>query len=168
MATEELGRCYCFGKCGVPKDLPRAFELFTEAAELGSIDAHFHLGNCYLEGNGVEKDLRTAMDHYKIAAKGGHPFARFSLGVIEFNAGKFDRALKHYMISTKMGDEGSLNKVKVLFMGGHATKEDYKEALVGFRDTTDGMKSLEREEAKALMEEREKAKKALEKRAQSG
>ena len=100
----------------------------------------------------MEKDLRLAMDHYKIAAKGGHPIAQFDLGVIEHNAGKFDRALKHYMISTKMGDEGSLNKVKALFMAGHATKEDYKEALVGFRDTTDGMKSPEREEAKAIKE----------------
>ena len=79
-----------------------------------------------------------------------HPVARCDLGVFEFNAGKFNRALKHYMISAKMGYKNSLNAVKDLFMCGHATKEDYKEALVRFRDVTDGMKSPEREEANAL------------------
>ena len=42
-----------------------------------------------------------------------------------------------------------MNLVKDMFMAGIATKEVYKEALVGFRDATEGMKSPKREEAKA-------------------
>ena len=37
-----------------------------------------------------------------------------------------------------------------MFMDGQATKEVYKEALLGFRDAMEEMKSPEREEVKAF------------------
>ena len=39
-----LGQKYFFGSLGLQKDMRKAFDLFTEAAELGSIDALFSLG----------------------------------------------------------------------------------------------------------------------------
>ena len=43
-AINQLGDQYIKGHLGFSKDVPRAVELWTEAAELGSIDAHFSLG----------------------------------------------------------------------------------------------------------------------------
>jgi len=54
------------------------------------------------------------------------------------------------MISAKMGHENSLNSVKDLFKEGHATKAHYAEALLGYRDAVEEMKSPQREEAKLL------------------
>merc|ERR1711862_897872 len=117
-AVYHLGQYYRKGMCGVTKDIPRAIELFTEAARLGSMNAHCRLGLLYNIGDAVERDLRTAVKHHEIAAKGGHPIARFVLAKIELDAGNYDRALKHLKISAKMGHEDSLNEIKMIFTHG--------------------------------------------------
>ena len=70
--------------------------------------------------------------------------------VLNIKVGTYDLAVQHWMISAKMGYEPSLNSVKVMFMGGHATKVQYAEALMGYRDAVEEMKSPQREEAKRL------------------
>ncbi|EJK64892.1 hypothetical protein THAOC_14321, partial [Thalassiosira oceanica] len=55
-AIHFLGQKYYFGTLGLQKDARKAFELWEEAAELGSIDAHFDLGNAYRQGHGVQQD----------------------------------------------------------------------------------------------------------------
>ena len=54
------------------------------------------------------------------------------------------------MISAKMGDEMSLNSIKEMFKEGDASKAQYAEALIGYRDALEEMKSPQREEAKRL------------------
>ena len=49
-----------------------------------------------------------------------------------------------------MGDEGSLNDIKSMFKEGYATRAQYAEALLGYRDASEEMKSPQREEAKRL------------------
>ena len=53
VAIQFLGSQYYHGKCGLERNVPRAIELWTEAAELGSTEAQFILGNKYNEGEGV-------------------------------------------------------------------------------------------------------------------
>ena len=81
--------------------------------------------------------------------KGDVP-SRHMLGVVEFNEGNYELAVQHLMISAKMGYEGSLNGIKDMFKDGHATKAQYAEALLGYRDAVEEMKSPQREEAKLL------------------
>ena len=76
----------------------------------------------------------------------GHAKSRHSLGIIEDH----ELALQHIMISAKMGFEPSLNKIKDMFKDGDATKAQYAEALLGYRDAVEEMKSPQREEAKRL------------------
>ena len=55
------------------------------------------------------------------------------------------------MISAKMGYGNSLNSLKNRFMNGQATKAQYAEALRGYQDAIEEMKSPQkREEAKRL------------------
>ena len=49
-----------------------------------------------------------------------------------------------------MGHEKSLNSIKKMFKEGHATKAQYAESLLGYRDAAEEMKSHQREEAKRL------------------
>ena len=145
-----LGTKYFNGKLGLAKDVPRAIELWTEAAELGSLNAHCHLGMVYYNGNGVEVDKPRGLHHYQQAAIKGDVPSRHNLGAVEFNAGNYDLAVQHFLISAKMGYEGSLNAIKKMFKEGHATKAQYAEALLGYQDAVEEMKSPQREEAKRL------------------
>ncbi|EJK45553.1 hypothetical protein THAOC_35828, partial [Thalassiosira oceanica] len=49
-----------------------------------------------------------------------------------------------------MGHEGSLTKIKDMFMKGHATKAQYAEALRGYQNALEETKSPQREEAEAV------------------
>ncbi|EJK70315.1 hypothetical protein THAOC_08336 [Thalassiosira oceanica] len=88
--------------------------------------------------------------HWQEAAMNGDVASRHFLGVAEYNQGNCELAVQHLMISAKMGDELSLNCIKEMFMGGLATKEQYTEALMGYRDAVEEMKSPQREDAKRL------------------
>ncbi|EJK63023.1 hypothetical protein THAOC_16341 [Thalassiosira oceanica] len=55
-AMQFLGDQYYYGMLGLAKDVPRAIELWTRAAELGSVEAHHNLGATYYNGDGVEDD----------------------------------------------------------------------------------------------------------------
>ena len=46
-AMNILGSKYYHGELGLTEDVPQAIELSTEAAELGSLDAHHNLGYAY-------------------------------------------------------------------------------------------------------------------------
>ena len=79
----------------------------------------------------------------------GHVESRHNLGCDEGDKGSYDRAVKHYLISARMGHSRSVQKIKEMFMGGLATREQYTEALKGYQDAIEEMKSRDRDEAKA-------------------
>ncbi|EJK51899.1 hypothetical protein THAOC_28887, partial [Thalassiosira oceanica] len=138
------------GILGLVKDVPRAIELWTEAAELGSLDAHFLVGHAYYRGKVVEEDKPRGIRLWQQAAMKGHVASRHMIGFVEAMNGNHQLAVQHLMISAKMGDQGSLNVIKDLFKAGHATKPQYAEALLGYRDAMEEMKTPLREEAKRL------------------
>ena len=149
-AIKFLGHKYFHGELGLTKDVPRAIELWTEAAELGSIDAQAALGILFYNGNGVGEDKPRGVHHWQQAAMKGHVLSRYNLGFVENENGNYELAVRHWMISAKMGHEGALNAIKDLFKVGQATKAQYAEALRGYGDAVEEMKSPQREEAKRL------------------
>ena len=142
-------QCYD-GELGLVKDVPRAIELYTEAVELGSLQAHYFLGIAYYNGDGIEEDRPRGVNHWQQAAMEGDAPSRHWLGVAECDNGNYELTVQHCMISAKMGYETSLNCIKDMFKGGHATKAQYAEALLGYRDAVEETKSSQREEAKRL------------------
>ena len=148
VAMHFLGDQYCHGRLGLTKDVPRAIELWTEAAELGSLYAYYQLGIAYYTGNDVEEDKPKSIRHLQHAAMKGHAQSRHQLGAVEFEAGNYNLAVQHLMISAKMGNEKSLNGIQEIFKIGQATKAQYAEALLGYRYAVEEMKSPQREEAK--------------------
>ena len=73
--------------------------------------------------------------------------ARDHLGNVEVRAGNYGRALKHYMIAGGFGNNDSLKKIKQLYLGGDATKEDYAKALKAYQAYLDEVKSDDRDKA---------------------
>jgi TPR repeat protein len=107
-----LGTLYADGDLGLQKDMNKAFELWTRAAELGSCIAHYQIGGAYYQGDGVEKDTKKAIHHFELAAMAGHEFARHNLGYIENKSGNMERAIKHWTISASAGDRKSMMMIE--------------------------------------------------------
>ncbi|EJK77267.1 hypothetical protein THAOC_00911 [Thalassiosira oceanica] len=188
-AISSLGNNYFHGELGLAKDVPRAIELWMEAAELGSANAHYELGIAHYFGKGIEEDEPRGIRLWQLAAMKGHVLSRDSLGVLghkyytgkgveedkprgirhwqqaamkgdaesravlgvaEYQNGNNELAVQHWMIAAKRGFEKSLNAIKDMFKEGQATKAQYAEALLGYRDAVEEMKSPQREEAKRL------------------
>ncbi|EJK72079.1 hypothetical protein THAOC_06430 [Thalassiosira oceanica] len=153
-AINILGQKYFHGVNGLQKDMRKAVELWEEAADFGSIEALFSLGNTYDLGDGVQQDKAKAVELFGKAAMHGHVLARYNLGAIERKKGSHNRAVRHFMISAKMGHENSVENMKNYFMGGFATKEQYAEVLKGYQDAVEETKSHDRDEAKAYLNSR--------------
>ncbi len=138
-------------KCYNEGDYEGAFEYYTKAATLGNIDAHLNLSVMYYEGGeGVEKDMKKAVYHMEESAIGGDPGARYNLGQYEVENGRYDRAMKHWIIAAKLGYDEALDVVKENFRRGFVSKEDYAAALRGHQAAVDATKSAQREEGYAL------------------
>ena len=148
-AIYNMGCDYYIGSHGLPQDGAKAFELWHRAADLGHAEACFNIGNSYYHGNGVERDTKKGKHYFELAAMGGDAIARHSLGALECNAGNFDKALKHFMISVGAGYELSLDTIRRIFIKGHATKDDYAKALQSYQAYLDEIKSPQRDEAAA-------------------
>ena len=146
-AIYRLGGHYWFGQKGLVKDICRAIELWTEAAELGSLEAHYQLGAAYYYGKDVAEDKPRGIHYWQQAAMKGQVESRFNLGVAEYHNGNYELVVQHLVISAKMGDQHSLDAIREMFKGGRATKAQYAEALRGYQDAVEEMKSPQREEA---------------------
>ncbi len=128
-------------------DCEKAFQYWTKAAELGYAIAHFNLSTLYQKGQGVEKNEKKEVYHLEEAAIGGHPGARHNLGCHEGNAGRHDRAMRHWVIAAKQGRDDALENVKYGFTKGLVSKEEYEAALRGHQAAVDATKSEQREKA---------------------
>ncbi|EJK50600.1 hypothetical protein THAOC_30366, partial [Thalassiosira oceanica] len=102
-AITYLGHKHYFGQLGLAKNVSRAIELWTEAAELGSLDAHYQLGHVYYTGVGVEVDRARGIHHLQQSAMKGNAESRHNLGANEYDHGNYQLAVQHWMISAKNG-----------------------------------------------------------------
>ncbi|EJK74004.1 hypothetical protein THAOC_04346, partial [Thalassiosira oceanica] len=150
-AINHLGEKYCHGRLGLQKDMQRAVELWTEAAELGSVEALNNLGVAYHSGAGVKQDLAKGIHFWRKAAMQGHDQCRHNLGCDELREGNYDRAVRHFLIAAKMGFAHSFVVIRDMFAKGTATKEQYAEALKGYQDAVEEMKNSDRDEAKRVL-----------------
>jgi tetratricopeptide (TPR) repeat protein len=142
VAIREVGR-----KCYEKGDYETAFKYYAKAAELGDADAHYQLSFMHQNGDGVEKDKKKELYHLEEAAIGSNAAARHNLGVEELKNGRFDRARKHFIIAANHGLENPLKAVRKLYANGHASKEDYADALRAYQAAVDATKSEERKKA---------------------
>jgi len=132
-------------------DYDTAIKYWTRAAELGDAMAHHVLSVAYYDGKGVEQNKEKFIYHSEQAAIAGHPEARHNIGIEEWNNDRFDRAKKHFIIAANLGCHESLRQVMELCADGHASKEDYANALRAYQVAVDAMASKERGEAEKVL-----------------
>jgi len=128
-AFYSLGCQYEGGQCGLSKDINKAIELYEQAAEFGSLEAHIFLANAYENGQGVETDF-AKVHHFEIASIGGHESARYALGWYEERVkGNMDRAVKHYVLAANCGYDDGIKAVGKVYKLGLVTKDGYAASL---------------------------------------
>lgn len=74
-----------FETTGNYNDASHAFELFSQAAGLGDVEAEYYLGYCYFYGYGTTKDYDRAYDHFLSAANEGDALAQAMVGKCLYN-----------------------------------------------------------------------------------
>jgi hypothetical protein len=148
-AMFQLGIHYIHGKKGVTKDLDKTVELFHRAAELGSPNACYNLAIRYYRGDvgdGVIKDEMKAKQYYEKAAMAGCSDSRFQLGILDATV---DRSIKHWLIAANGGNIEAVNEIKKAAVRGVATKDHYAQALRGYQQYLEEVRSAQRDRAAA-------------------
>ena len=79
-AIFHLGDLYNHGGNGLEKNESRAIELWSEAADLGSIEALHFMGGVYYHGKGVKRDKSKGLRCWESAAMKGGVHSRHCLG----------------------------------------------------------------------------------------
>ena len=151
-AFYELAGYYYDGD-GMPQDIVKANELYLKAGELGCAEAYCKLGVSYYNGMGLEVDKKKAKNYWELAAMNGDVYARHNLGCMEEQAGNHHRA-KHFLLSARAGYKKSLDAVKLGFMKGVVTMDEFANTLRAYQDSCNEMKSDDRDKAEAYQTQR--------------
>ena len=69
------------GGCALFAPRAESFGSLLARAEAGDADAQNEVGNCYLHGNGVERNDALAAEWYRKSAEQGYAYAEYKLGV---------------------------------------------------------------------------------------
>jgi len=142
---------YCAdGFCNLPQDYQNVGDLWLKAGKCGYATGYYNLGQGFGMGIGVEAaDTKKAKHYYELAAMMGDKDARHNLGVEDYNAGNYQRAMKHFIIAAKTGYKRSLDAVKQGFTKGTVAKDEYAITLRAYQKVIEEMKSDERDKAAA-------------------
>ena len=150
-AFYNLAGCYARGRKGMPQNGAKANELLLKAGELGCAEAYFNLGIVYGNGMGVEIDEEKAKHYWELAAMNGNVKARHNLGALEGRTGNSQRAMKHFILAARAGLDEALDTVKLRFMNGIVTKDEYANTLRAYQKSKDEMKSEARDKVEAII-----------------
>ena len=150
-AYNMLGGFYASGYKGVvPQDYQKANELWLRSGELGWAYGYYNLGLSYLDGKGVQVDVKKACMYWGLAAMKGHAGAHHNLGCMDNHVSNYHRAFKHFMFAASAGYESSLSWVQEGYKKGFVTKEEYSDTLRAYQKSCDVVESKEREKATRL------------------
>ncbi|KAL7544924.1 hypothetical protein ACHAWF_008295 [Thalassiosira exigua] len=118
-----LGQYYESGRHGLQKDEKKAFDLFLRAAELGSAIA------CTKVAHKIGYKSSKGRTFEEKAAKLGCIQSRYNLGMLEFEDGNVELAIRHWKIAAVVGLEEALSRVLWCFKVGVVSKSEYEEIL---------------------------------------
>ena len=126
------------------------------AADLGVPDAQIDLGNAYVQGLGIGKDIEEALWYYREAAELGHRDAQFALGTL-YLLGKdvekdISSAIYWYYGAAEQGHLDALGTLGRLYFEGKDVERDIPKTHILFLTA----RMLGSEDADLFVEELEK------------
>lgn len=106
----------------------KAVENWRPMAIAGDPDAQFNLGQAYKLGRGVPFDLGLAEEWYRKAALQGHSQAEDAYGLVLFQNGKRDEAVRWLETSAGRGEPRAQLVLGTMLFNGDAVKKDWVRA----------------------------------------
>ena len=111
---------------------------YRKAAKLGNASAQYNLGNCYYNGEGVDKDYKQAVFWYTKAAEQGNAFAQNNLGNCYYNGEGVDKDYKQavcwYTKAAKLGNASAQYNVGNCYYNGEGVAQDYEKAVYWYNE----------------------------------
>ena len=137
-------------------DYYSAYEYLSRSAALGDVVAMYNLSLMHHYGHGVERDEERARYYLDKAAISGDVEARYFLGLSEVEKRRYDRAAKHWIISSKLGHVKSIKRLKDFYKAGYfVSKDDFALALRAHKAAVNATKSPQREAAEKFFSKRD-------------
>ena len=122
-------------------DFQTAVNLWRDLADHGSAAAAYNLGNAYLNGNGVPKDLNQAERWWRKSADQGNAHAQFNLGELYAEGTvvpqDFTQAAVWWRKAADQGYAEAQHNLAELYRDGHGVPQDYKQAADWLRKAAD-------------------------------
>ncbi|MBT5903237.1 MAG: hypothetical protein HOH58_14120 [Opitutaceae bacterium] len=110
-------------------------------AASGDAEAHNLLGNAYVNGQGVERDVAKAISHYESAADEGFAPAAFNLGLIhEVGRGvelDLPRAFQYYLRAAELDFPAAQFNVGNMYARGLGVEPDLFQSVIWMRRAAD-------------------------------
>ena len=140
---------YKHGEGGVIQSDTKALEMFVCAAELGFADAFIKIGQHYNEGIVVDQDESKVLQYHEIAAKKGSLYAHQQLAEYHTSNGSMNLCIEHLKVAASAGDQESMDKLMAEYRNEALSKEVLTQTLRACQASQNGMKSKDREDARA-------------------
>ena len=116
----------------------KAFNIYLELANNGSIDCQRFIGWMYYTGKGVDKDLRKASDWFSKAADKGDIEAKYGLGKVYISSENYSKSLTILLECANQGFPAALYSLGVMYRDGKGVETDRDKAYMYFKN---GMKN---------------------------
>ncbi len=134
-AMFQLGAMYHDGD-GVGKDLGKAVEWFTKAAQAGVNRAQFNLGTMYMQGDGVPRDTATGVQWLTRAAANNNARANLEMGILSYTGQyvpqDFAKARMYFENAAGRGLGDGANNLAVMNVRGEGGPPNLPEAYAWF------------------------------------
>ena len=118
---------------GTIKESETKVEYYKKAIEQGCFLSEFNLGECYYNGDGIEKDLTLAAKWYKKAAERGHKFAQRKISnCYYYGNGVEENKEKAVYWCKKAAESGVADACEVLakcYDLGNGVEQNYKKSF---------------------------------------
>ena len=114
-------------------DYATALKEWKPLAEEGDVDAQYHLGVLYDNGDGVPQDYKEAVRWYTLAAEQGVAEAQFNLGNMYYDGQgvsvDYKEAVRWFTLAAEQGDVDAQYNLDFIHRKGLGVPQDDKEAV---------------------------------------
>ena len=149
-ALMQMGVRYALGDETMQSNT-KSLEMVIRAAELGHAPAYAIIGDYYRDGIAVEEDFSKAAAFWEIAAKKGSIYAHHQVAVFHQINGNVNKAIDHLKVTASVGDQESMDKLMKMYKENVLSKDELTQTLRAFQNSNNGMKSKDRDEARATI-----------------
>lgn len=157
-ALFKLGQLYIQGIDQAPLDRKKGFQFIRDAADLGSPEAQCLLGEAYMSGEGVKKDIKQGILWLQKSATQGHAGAQNYLGVLYLVGEGVERNEKkafQWIHASAMQNEAIAQyNMGGLYMEGLGVEKNYQQAAKWYRKAAEQGNKEAKEALKKIKEEK--------------